>query len=78
VTVRTIVSLVIALLKLANSIYGWLHDSALIKEGEDRQVAKALAEMAARSTTLREIESRFSKMTPEQVSRELEQDFRPD
>jgi hypothetical protein len=41
VTVRTIVSLVIALLKLANSIYGWLHDSALIKEGEDRQVAKA-------------------------------------
>jgi hypothetical protein len=76
VTASTIISVVLALLRLANTLFGWLHDNALIKEGEDRQVAKALAEMAKRSTTLKEVESRFSKMTPEQVTRELEQDFR--
>lgn len=70
------ISLILALVKLANLIFGWLHENAMIKEGEDRAVAKALAEMAKRSTTIREIEGRFANMTPEQVNRELEQDFR--
>lgn len=75
-TASTILSLVIALVKLANILFGWLHDNALIKEGEDRAVAKALAEMAARSTTLKEVENKFAGMTPEQVNRALEGDFR--
>jgi hypothetical protein len=75
-TASTILSFVLALVKLANLLFGWLHDNALIKEGEDRAVAKALAEMAKRSTTIRKIEGRFANMTPEQVNRELEQDFR--
>lgn len=70
------ISLILALVKLANLIFGWLHENEMIKEGEDRAVAKALAEMAKRSTTIREIEGRFANMTPEQVNRELEQDFR--
>lgn len=72
----TWVNLVLALLKFANTVFAWLHDNQMIKEGEDRQIAKALAEMAKRSTTLREIESRFAKMTPEEINRELEGDFR--
>jgi hypothetical protein len=70
------VSLVLACLKLANLIFGWLHENELIKEGEDRAVARALAEMAKRSTTIRQIEGRFANMTPEQVNRELQGDFR--
>jgi hypothetical protein len=35
-TASTILSLVLALVKLANLLFGWLHDNALIKEGEDR------------------------------------------
>jgi hypothetical protein len=70
------ISLVLALLKLANIIFGWLHDNRLIKEGEDRAVAKALLEMAKRSKVIKEIDERFAKMTPEQVNRELEGDFR--
>jgi hypothetical protein len=76
VTASSIVSLVLALLKLANIAFTWLHEKRLIKKGEDRQIAKALAEMASRSTTIREVESRFLNMTPEQVNRELEGDFR--
>jgi putative heme iron utilization protein len=72
------VSLVIALLKLANSIYGWLHDNALIKEGEDRQIAKALAEMARRSTVLKQVAAGVDKMTDKQVIDALDKsgDFR--
>lgn len=72
------VKLILALVNLANGIFGWLHDRGLIKEGEDRAVARALAQMAARSTTIKEIDERFARMSPEDVTRYLDQqgDFR--
>jgi hypothetical protein len=78
VTASTLVSLVLALLKAAAAIYGWLHERELIQTGEDRQITAALLEMAARSKVLKEVDDRFATMTPEQVNRELQGDFRDD
>lgn len=65
------VSIALQVLKLANVLFGWLHDRGVVKATEDRLFAQQIAEMARRSTTLKEIESRFSKMTPEEVIREI-------
>lgn len=72
------INLILALLKVANIIFGWLHDNAKIKEGEDRAVARALAEMATRSTTIKEVEERFAKMTPADIVADIDKqgDFR--
>jgi len=38
------VSLIIALISAFSKIYDWVRERQLISEGEDRQIAKALAE----------------------------------
>lgn len=70
-SVGTIISLVVALLKLANLIFGYLHDNALIKQGEDQAVAKALAEMSRRLTILKAEADRVNKLSDKEVLDEL-------
>lgn len=70
------ISLILALLKLANNLYSWAHDNGKIKEGEERQILKASMEIAKRSKLAKEIDDRFAHATPEEVEKELEKDFR--
>lgn len=69
-------TIVVYLLKIANAIFSWAHENQLIQAGEDRQVARELVEMAKRSTTIKLVDERFAKITPEDVNRELANDFR--
>jgi hypothetical protein len=71
ISVGTIISLVVGLIKLANLIFGWLHDSKLIQEGKDQAVAEALAEMARRTTIVKAAADRVEKMSDKDVLDEL-------
>lgn len=61
------ISLALALLKLANSLFGWLHDRGVIKAEDDRLFALQIAEMARRSTTIKQVAADVAKMTDQQV-----------
>lgn len=72
----TIIQIILLLLKGANSMFAALHDKRLIQAGDDRAVARALTEMAARSTTIKEIEDRFAALPHDKIVEELKDDFR--
>ncbi len=74
----TYASIILALLQLANWLFGRAHDQGLIQEGEDRAIARQILEMQARSTTLKALEAKRAGMTPEDIVRELDgnADFR--
>lgn len=67
-------NLILLLLKVADKLFAHLHDSRLLKAGEDKQVAKALTEMSARSTTLKEVEEKFGKMSIEDIKKYLNEE----
>lgn len=67
-------NLILLLLKVADKLFAHLHDSKMMQAGEDRQVAKALTQMSARSTTIKEIEEQFGKMSIEDIKKYLDQE----
>lgn len=72
------VKVILMLMKWADSLFSYLHEQSLIKEGEDRAVARAALAVAARSKRAREIEAEYMKMPIEEVRKQLEKegDFR--
>lgn len=70
-SISTVLSIVLGLIKLANIIFGYLHDNELIKQGEDQQIAKALAEMSRRLTVMKAEQERVSKLSDKEVLDEL-------
>jgi hypothetical protein len=72
------VSAVLALIRMADGIFKWLHDQGKIQEGEDRAVLRALKEVASRSARAKEIDEEYRKKTDQQIIADVEQqgDFR--
>lgn len=74
----TIVKIILLVMKWADSMFSYLHDQGLIKEGEDRAIALAALKVLARSKRAKEIEDTYMKMPADKVRAELEKegDFR--
>jgi hypothetical protein len=72
VTAGSVVSLIIGIVKLANLLFGWLHDQQMIQEGQDRQIAIEIAALAARSTTIAQVSKAFEQASPSDVIAELQ------
>lgn len=70
------ISLILGLLKLANLILEDRQKRGLIREGEDRAVAKALLEMANRRKSVQAIQEEYAKLPHSEVLKRLEGDFR--
>lgn len=74
----TLLSILHLLLKGALALFTYLQEKKLISEGEDRQIAKQLLEITARSNTIREVSEKWAKMSDAQVFDEINRsgDFR--
>lgn len=77
-TAGTLLSILLLILRGANSLFAYLQEKKLISEGEDRQIAKQLLEMSARSTTIRQVSEKWARMSDAQVFDEINKsgDFR--
>lgn len=71
-----LLSILSGVLKLANLIAGFVKDEQLMDAGEQKQIAKSLAQVVVATDTARLVDEEVSAMTDEQVDAALEGDFR--
>lgn len=67
------VNLAYALVKLANLLFQNANREALLKAGEDRQIAKQVVVLSELSASLKSVDERFERMTDAEVKAEIEQ-----
>lgn len=72
------ISLALALVKLANLIFGRVRDRALEQVGEDREKLRQFHEMQAISSRLKDSDARYDNMTAADIRADIEAagDFR--
>ena len=69
-------SVIRAGLKLITLAIGLAKDRELMNAGEDKQIAKSLAEIQVALGVSREVEAEVAALTDVQVDAQLEQEFR--
>lgn len=65
-------SLALALIKLLLALTRGARERALVTAGEDRQRLRSLHELSALGLALKEVDSRFERMTADEVRAEIE------
>lgn len=77
-SVSTIASLILTLLKLGLSWFEKHREDLQQQAGADRERLKALESLNAISSTLREIDERYAKMSDDEIKADIEKqgDFR--
>lgn len=63
-------------LQFASAVAKIVHDKQLMDAGGEREVAKMLKQVSTNAGIAREIEVEVAKLSPEEVNRQLEGDFR--
>lgn len=69
-------SLLKLFLSLASNVASIVREKQLMDAGGEREVAKMLKQVSTNAGIAREIELEVAKLTPEEVNRQLEGDFR--
>lgn len=74
----TWVSLALALVKLANLIFGYVQAQAAEQVGEDRERLRVFETMAAVSAATKAVDEKYAKMTDAEIKSDIEanKDFR--
>lgn len=70
-SVKTIASIALLLLKMANGLFAYLREKRFEGIGEDRATAKALLALAASDRALKEVDERIDAMNDDEVRAEL-------
>ena len=65
------VSLILALISAASKIYNWRRDQKLLDAGEDRQIAKALAEQLRKTDYVKQELEDAHAMSDDELAKRL-------
>ena len=65
------VSLILALISAASKIYNWRRDQKLLDAGEDRQIAKALAEQLRKTDYVKQALEDAHAMSDDELAKRL-------